>query len=118
MQCGSFHVNGGPAVVAGCFKVAGAREQGCSSSGQTTVFGTQSREYAIRISREKYEMMREILNSGFESAEDFSRKSIECGESPGGDMRLNAKSPEDIIRSRFGKESSRLLPVCMKERTP
>jgi hypothetical protein len=62
-------------------------------------FGTQLREYAVRISRERYEMRKEILNRGFESAGDFSRKTIECGKSPGSDLCLNAKSPEDIIKS-------------------
>jgi hypothetical protein len=33
-------------------------------------FGTELREYAIRISRERYELRREILNSGFRSARD------------------------------------------------
>jgi hypothetical protein len=32
------------------------------------VFGMQLREYAIRISRERYELRREIVNQGFESA--------------------------------------------------
>jgi len=35
------------------------------------VFGTQLREYAVRISRERYELRREILSSGFESAKDY-----------------------------------------------
>ncbi|MFC1604704.1 hypothetical protein ACFL5F_06715 [Planctomycetota bacterium] len=33
-------------------------------------FGTQLREYAIKISKERYELRREILRSGFESAKD------------------------------------------------
>ena len=32
--------------------------------------GTQLREYAVRISREKYELRREIVSKGFESAKD------------------------------------------------
>ena len=35
-------------------------------------FGTQLREYAVRISREMYEMRREILNEGFQSAKNSS----------------------------------------------
>jgi hypothetical protein len=38
------------------------------------VFGTQLREYAIKISRERYELRREIVNSGFESAKDYKLK--------------------------------------------
>lgn len=34
-------------------------------------FGTQLREYAIRISKERYELRRDILSSGFESANDY-----------------------------------------------
>ena len=33
-------------------------------------FGTQLREYAVRISRERYEVRREIVNQGFESADN------------------------------------------------
>ncbi|MHC4679417.1 MAG: hypothetical protein ACYTEK_12040 [Planctomycetota bacterium] len=33
-------------------------------------FGTQLREYAVRVSRERFEMRREIVNSGFHSAKD------------------------------------------------
>jgi hypothetical protein len=33
-------------------------------------FGTELREHAVRISRERYEVRREILNSGFRSARD------------------------------------------------
>ena len=32
------------------------------------IFGTQSREYAIKISRERYELRREILKEGFRDA--------------------------------------------------
>ena len=34
-------------------------------------FGTQLREYAVRISRERYEMRREILKDGFRNACDL-----------------------------------------------
>ncbi|MFH1716936.1 MAG: hypothetical protein ABIF19_06260 [Planctomycetota bacterium] len=37
-------------------------------------FGTELREYAVRISRERFEMRREILNRGFENASNFPRK--------------------------------------------
>jgi hypothetical protein len=36
------------------------------------VFGTQLREYAVRMSRERFELRREILNSGFKSTKDSS----------------------------------------------
>jgi hypothetical protein len=38
------------------------------------MFGTQLREYAVRISRERYELRREIVNQGFESAGTLPRK--------------------------------------------
>ena len=33
-------------------------------------FGTQLREYAVRMSKERYEMRREILSEGFQAASD------------------------------------------------
>ena len=39
-------------------------------------FGTQLRENAIRISKEKYELRREVLNQGFQAAEDVYQKSL------------------------------------------
>jgi hypothetical protein len=38
------------------------------------VFRTQLREYAIRISKERYALRREIVNRGFESAGDLPRE--------------------------------------------
>jgi hypothetical protein len=35
-------------------------------------FGRQLRDYAVRISSERYEMRRETLSSGFKSAKDSS----------------------------------------------
>ena len=35
-------------------------------------FCTQLREYAIRISKEKYALRREVLNKGFQSATEIS----------------------------------------------
>ena len=35
------------------------------------IFGTQLREYAIRISRERYTLRQEALNNGFQSASDM-----------------------------------------------
>jgi len=35
------------------------------------IFGTQLRDYAVRISRERYEVRREVIKSGFESARDY-----------------------------------------------
>ena len=37
-------------------------------------FGTQLRDYAVRISRERHKMRREMRNTGFQSAADISRK--------------------------------------------
>ena len=33
-------------------------------------FGTELREYAVRISKERYDLRREILNDGYQSAAD------------------------------------------------
>ena len=41
------------------------------------VFGTQLREYAVRISKERYGLREEALKEGFQPAKDFSRKTIE-----------------------------------------
>ena len=38
------------------------------------VFGTQLREYAVRISRERYELRQEVLNKGFDTTGDISKK--------------------------------------------
>ena len=38
-------------------------------------FGTQLREYAIRISKERYALRQEIENSGFQSADELFAKS-------------------------------------------
>ncbi len=38
-------------------------------------FGTQLREYAIRISRERYAFRQEIENSGFQNADEYVTKS-------------------------------------------
>ena len=38
------------------------------------IFGTQLREYAIRISKEKYTLRQEILSKGFQTAAAFFRK--------------------------------------------
>lgn len=39
-----------------------------------TIFGTQLREYAVRISRERYEIRRETVNQGFRSAGGLLRE--------------------------------------------
>jgi len=36
-------------------------------------FGTQLRDYAIRISRERYEVRREAMGEGFRGADELSR---------------------------------------------
>jgi len=38
------------------------------------IFGTQLREYAIRISKERYALRREVINRGFHSATDEPEK--------------------------------------------
>ena len=38
------------------------------------IFGTQLREYAVRISKEKYTLRQEILNREFQTATDALRK--------------------------------------------
>ena len=38
------------------------------------IFGTQLREYAIRISKERYALRQEALDNGFQSASDIVRK--------------------------------------------
>ena len=37
-------------------------------------FGTQLREYAIRISKERYALRQEIENTGFENADKYAKK--------------------------------------------
>lgn len=37
-------------------------------------FGTQLREYAIRISKEQYALRQEVLNKGFQTAAEISGK--------------------------------------------
>ena len=39
------------------------------------VFGTQLREYAIRISRERYQLYQEALRNGFQSADELPHTS-------------------------------------------
>ena len=39
------------------------------------VFGAQLREYAIRISRERYQLYQEALRTGFQSADELPRNS-------------------------------------------
>ena len=38
------------------------------------IFGTELREYAVRISRERYELRQEVMKKGFRSAGDISKK--------------------------------------------
>ena len=38
------------------------------------IFGTQLREYAVHISREKYALRREILSKGFQTTADVLQK--------------------------------------------
>ena len=39
------------------------------------VFGTQLRDYAVRISKERYELRREMLSKGFQTATNLFRLS-------------------------------------------
>jgi hypothetical protein len=43
------------------------------------IFGTQLREYAIRISRERYQLHQEALNFGFLNANELPRRSDQAG---------------------------------------
>jgi hypothetical protein len=38
------------------------------------IFGTELREYAVRISRERYELRREALEKDFQTGSDVVRK--------------------------------------------
>ena len=38
------------------------------------IFGTELREYAVRISKERYELRREVLSKGFQDAGDILKK--------------------------------------------
>ena len=38
------------------------------------VFGTQLRDYAVKISKERYELRREVLKEGFQTAMNVLRK--------------------------------------------
>lgn len=38
------------------------------------IFGSQLREYAIRISKERYAMRQKVLSNGFQTAVDLARK--------------------------------------------
>jgi hypothetical protein len=43
------------------------------------IFGTQLREHAIRISRERYQLYQEALRTGFRSADELPRRSDQAG---------------------------------------
>jgi len=38
------------------------------------VFGTELRDYAVRISKERYEVRKEVMGKGFQNAGDIARK--------------------------------------------
>jgi hypothetical protein len=40
------------------------------------IFGTELREYAVRIGKERYALRQEIMNKGFQTAEDVYQKSL------------------------------------------
>ena len=40
------------------------------------IFGTELREYAVRVSKERYALMQEIMKKGFQTAEDVYQKSL------------------------------------------
>ncbi len=43
-------------------------------------FGTQLREYAIRISKERYALRQEIENIGFENADEYTKKGYRASD--------------------------------------
>ena len=43
-------------------------------------FGTQLREYAIRISKERYALRQEIENAGFENADEYAKKGYRASD--------------------------------------
>ncbi len=43
-------------------------------------FGTQLREYAIRISKERYTLRQEIENIGFENADEYAKKGYRASD--------------------------------------
>ena len=47
-----------------------------------TTFGTHLREHAIRISKERYALRREMSPTGFQSVDAFPRKALEARNSP------------------------------------
>ena len=48
-------------------------------------FGTQLRDHAIRISKERYELRQEIMQSGFQSADTLVPKSAGQGQQSAGE---------------------------------
>ena len=53
------------------------------------IFGTELRDHAIRISRERYSLRQEIARSGFQSASDIRRSRAKRGD------RQDARVDED-----------------------
>ncbi len=43
-------------------------------------FGTQLRDYAIRISKERYALRKEIENTGFENADEYAKKGYRASD--------------------------------------
>ena len=43
-------------------------------------FGTQLREYAIRISKERYALRQQIENTGFENADEYAKKGYHASD--------------------------------------
>ncbi len=43
-------------------------------------FGIQLREYAVRISKERYALRQEIENTGFENADEYAKKGYRASD--------------------------------------
>ncbi len=43
-------------------------------------FGTQLRDYAIRISKDRYALRQEIENTGFENADEYAKKGYRASD--------------------------------------
>ena len=58
------------------------------------VFGTQLREHAIRISKERYALRRELSREGFRSADTLLTGSTARGEMTSGEERDGPQAPQ------------------------
>jgi hypothetical protein len=58
-----------------------------------TTFGTQLREHAIRISKERYALRQEIVSKGFQSAAEFRNEDSERRENSANSRYESQHSP-------------------------